>query len=83
MLSQADAEAHKQGEGYDPNLVKKVKRLVTKVKSQKPDEAGDKTLEKSEDIEKFLINDSLSIFLGHETGLNDLEYMLELVEING
>ena len=83
VLSQADAEAHKQGEGYDPNLAKKVKRLVTKVKSQKPDEAGEKTLSKSEDIEKFLIDDSLSILLGHETGLSDLEYMLELVESNG
>ena len=84
-LSKADSEAHKQGKNFDSELVDKVKVLVKKVKSTPPVEAGadDKDdLKKSRDIE-YLIEESLDILSNHDSGINDLDYMLKLVNTNG
>jgi len=78
VLTKVDAAAHKQDDQYDPNLSDKVKALVTKVKAQKPDEAGDEDLKKSLDVE-YLIDDSLNRILLHDAGLTDVDYMLELI----
>ena len=43
----------------------------------------DEELKKSIDMERILVEDSLHILLGHDSGLNDVEYMLKLVGVNG
>ena len=67
-------------------LDEKVKALVKKVKTTKPvvpDTKDDAELEKSLDTERIVVEDSLKILLGHESGLNDVDYMLNLVDVNG
>ena len=81
-MAQADSDAHKQLPEYDSELVKKVEAKVSHVKSQKPDTAGTEDLKKSDD-ERFLVEDSLNTILRYDAGLNDVEYMLELVKNNG
>ena len=85
-LSDADAAAHKMTEGYDAELDDKVKALVLKVKSSKPivaDTKDDEELKKSLDVERVLVEDSLQILLGYDSGLSDVNYMLKLVDVNG
>jgi len=85
QLVDADAAAHKIPDDYDAELANKVRALVKKVKN-KPvvaDTKDDSELEKSIDMERVLVEDSLNILLEHELGLTDIDYMLELVDVNG
>ena len=41
-----------------------------------------KIIKKSRDIE-YLIEESLDILSNHDSGINDLDYMLKLVNTNG
>tara|TARA_R110002020_G_scaffold146184_4_gene320700 strand:- start:3158 stop:4693 length:1536 start_codon:yes stop_codon:yes gene_type:complete len=84
-LVEADAAAHKQGKDWDPDLAEKVKALVKKSEAAPvvSDTKDDEELEKSLDLERVLVEDSLNIILGHDTGLTDVEYMLKLVDVNG
>ena len=82
-MAHADSEAHKKLADYDSELVNKVEAKVRKVKAQKPDIAGTEDLKKSEEDERFFVEDSLNTILKYDVGLTDVEYMLELVEING
>jgi len=85
-LVDADAAAHKIPDDYDFELADKVKELVKKTKRSTPvvaDTKDDSELEKSVDMERVLVDDSLNILLGHELGLTDIDYMLELVDVNG
>ena len=85
-LVDADAAAHKIPDDYDFELADKVKELVKKTKRSTPvvaDTKDDSELEKSVDMERVLVDDSLNILLGYELGLTDIDYMLELVDVNG
>ena len=82
-MAQADSDAHKKLPDYDSELVKKVEAKVRHVKSQKPDTAGTEDLKKSNEDERFFVEDSLNTILRYDAGLNDVEYMLELVTNNG
>ena len=85
-LVDADAAAHKIPDDYDFELADKVKALVKKTKRSAPvvaDTKDDSELEKSVDMEQVLVEDSLNILLGHESGLTDIDYMLQLVDVNG
>ena len=83
-LSAADAAAHKILEGYDAQLGDKVKALVKKVKATPPTSPNnDEKLEKSIDLERILVEDSMHILLNYDSGVNDIDYMLKLVDVNG
>ena len=84
-LSAADAAAHKISEGYDPQLDDKVKVLVKKSEGAPAvaNTKDDEELKKSIDIEQVLVEDSINILLGYDTGLSDVEYMLNLVDVHG
>ena len=83
-LSEADAAAYKIPDGYDAQLGDKVKALVKKVEATPPTSPNnDEKLEKSIDLERVLVEDSMHILLNYDSGVNDIEYMLKLVEVNG
>jgi len=85
-LVDADSAAHNMPDDYNFELVDEVRTLVEKVKSKQPvvaDTKDDSELEKSIDVEQVLVEDSLNILLGHDLGLLDIDYMLELVDVNG
>ena len=83
-LSAADAAAHKMLDGYDAQLGDKVKALVKKVKSIPPISSNnDEKLEKSIDLERILVEDSMHILLNYDSGVSDIDYMLKLVDVNG
>ena len=82
-LSAADAAAHKITEGYDPQLDVKVKAIVKKVETTSPTSNNDDEFEKSIDLEQILVEDSMNILLNYDSGVNDIDYMLKLVEVNG
>ena len=84
-LAAADAAAHKLSEGYDPKLDDKVKVLVKKSEGAPPvaNTKDNDELKKSIDLEQVLVEDSINILLEYDTGLSDVEYMLNLVEVHG
>jgi hypothetical protein len=71
-------------DGYDAQLGDKVKALVKKVKSIAPTSPNnDEKLEKSIDLERILVDDSMHILLNYDSGVSDIDYMLKLVDVNG
>ena len=73
----ADGAGHKVN---DPSLLDKVEKRMRRIKADKPEQAGQKTLVKSQSVD--LIDYSIDILLSQESEMDYIEEMLELVDTN-
>jgi len=73
-LMRADGADHKVS---DPSLLDKVEKRMRRIKADKPEQAGQKTLTKSQSVD--LLDSSIDIIIGQESGMDYIEEMLEVV----
>jgi len=73
-LMRADGSDHKVN---DPSLLDKVEKRMRRIKADKPEQAGQKTLTKSQSVD--LLDSSIDIIIGQESGMDYIEEMLEVV----
>ena len=76
-LMRADGADHKVN---DSSLLDKVEKRMRRIKADKPEQAGQKTLAKSQSVD--LIDHSIDILLSQESEMDYIEEMLELVDTN-
>ena len=76
-LMRADGADHKVN---DSSLLDKVEKRMRRIKADKPEQAGQKTLAKSQSVD--LIDYSIDILLSQESEMDYIEEMLALVDTN-
>ena len=78
--SEADAKDHKE---YDPKWLEIAKKRMAKIKSSKPEKAGEEDTDELKKSQQYLVDESIEILLSHESGLVYVDEMLDAVGIDG
>ena len=79
-VSEADAKDHKE---YDPKWLEIAKKRMAKIKSSKPEKAGEEDTDELKKSQQYLVDESIEILLSHESGLVYVDEMLDAVGIDG